>query len=442
KPGSVAYVGNIQIQGTSSVARRIVARQLTFRPGQLFQQSKLRESQRRLYSMELFNFVNIEALNQGTLQAAPDENAPERIATRVTVTEGKHRKVNFGVGYGTEEKARGEVDWRHVNFFGSARTAGVFARYSSLDRGVRLNFKQPYFFRPRYSFGMSAQAWFSDEPAYELTTTGGRVTITREQTRARSVLAPRQTSTFAFTYANEWEDYTIAEDYLNDPENRDEFIALGLDPDTGSAKGRLSALLLDVGVNTTDNLLDAKKGYAATAHLETAGTWLGGDFDYREASAEGRYFLALGTRAVVAVRARGGSIDAKAESIVPFFKRYFLGGSTNLRGWGRFEVSPLSDGLPIGGLSFTNFSTELRVPLIGKLGGVAFMDGGNVWENPWDFNLNDLRYDIGTGLRYNTPVGPVRLDVGWQMNPIPGLLINGEEQKRPLRIHFSIGQAF
>ena len=219
-------------------ARRIVARQLTFRPGQLFEQSKLRESQRRLYSMELFNFVNIEPLNQGTLQAAPDENAPERIATRVTVTEGKHRKVNFGVGYGTEEKARGEVDWRHVNFFGSARTAGVFARYSSLDRGVRLNFKQPYFFRPRYSLGMSTQAWFSDEPAYELTTTGGRVTITREQTRARSVLAPRQTSTFALTYANEWEDYTIAEEYLNDPENRDEFIALGLDPDTGSAKGQ------------------------------------------------------------------------------------------------------------------------------------------------------------------------------------------------------------
>ena len=78
--------------------------------------------------------------------------------------------MNFGVGYGTEEKARGEVDWRHVNFFGGARTAGVFARYSALDRGVRLNFRQPYFFSPRYSFGMSGQSWFSDEPAYELTT--------------------------------------------------------------------------------------------------------------------------------------------------------------------------------------------------------------------------------------------------------------------------------
>ena len=104
-------------------------------------------------------------------------------STRVTVTEGKHRKVNFGVGYGTEEKARGEVDWRHVNFFGGARTAGVFARYSSLDRGVRLNFNQPYFFIRATRSAMSGQAWFSDEPAYELTTIGGRVTITREFSR-------------------------------------------------------------------------------------------------------------------------------------------------------------------------------------------------------------------------------------------------------------------
>ena len=75
-----------------------------------------------------------------------------------------------------------------MNFFGGARTAGVFARYSALDRGVRLNFRQPYFFSPRYSFGMSAQSWFSDEPAYELTTTGGRATIAREFTRRDRLL--------------------------------------------------------------------------------------------------------------------------------------------------------------------------------------------------------------------------------------------------------------
>ncbi len=281
-PGRPAYFGRIDVQGTASVDERIVRRQLTFRPGQLFEQSRLRESQRRLYSMELFNFVNIETITAPSAAAPPAAEAPDRIATRVTVTEGKHRKVNFGFGYGTEERVRGEVDWRHVNFFGGARTAGVFARYSALDRGVRLNFRQPYFFGPRHSFGMSAQSWYSDEPAYRLTTTGGRATISRESSRSRSSLGGRQTTALALTYVNEWEDYTISNEALTDPTFRDELIALGLDPRTGEGRGQLSALFLDAGRNTTDSILDAKKGYVASVHFETAGQWLGGDYQYRE----------------------------------------------------------------------------------------------------------------------------------------------------------------
>jgi outer membrane protein insertion porin family/translocation and assembly module TamA len=182
----------------------------------------------------------------------------------------------------------------------------------------------------------------------------------------------------------------------------------------------------------------------AVLHLEQAGSWLGGDYTYRELTAEGRYFLPLG-RAVVAVRARGGAIDPSDDDLanVPFYKRYFLGGATNLRGWGRFDVAPLSgSGLPIGGHTFMNFSTELRVPIWRSLGGVLFVDGGNVWTNPWDFNLNDLRYDVGPGLRYDTPIGPIRADLGFQLNPIDGLLVNGKPEPRQFRFHFSIGQAF
>jgi len=445
QPGRLASVGRIDIVGMASVSPRIVRRQLTFRTGQLFQESKLRESQRKLYAMELFNFVNVESVGTVGEGAASQEGEADQIATRVTVTEGKHRKVNFGLGYGSEERARGEIDWRHVNFFGGARIAGVFARYSALDRGVRLNLRQPYFFSPKYSFGMSGQSWFSDEPAYKLTTVGGRATVAREFGRKWAPLGARQTTTLALTYANEWEDYTVSEEALNDPTFRDDLIALGMNPETGADTGRLSALLLDAGRNTTENILDATKGYVASVHLESAGQWLGGDWDYREISAEGRYYHTFGRRMVAAVRARAGSIDSSGpeEELVPFFKRYFLGGSTNLRGWGRYEVSPLTeDGTPIGGNTFLNFSTELRFPLARNFGGVLFVDGGNVWTNPWDFNLNDLRYDVGAGLRYSTPVGPFRLDVGWQLNPIPGLIVDGEPQTRALRVHFSIGQAF
>jgi outer membrane translocation and assembly module TamA len=88
------------------------------------------------------------------------------------------------------------------------------------------------------------------------------------------------------------------------------------------------------------------------------------------------------------------------------------------------------------------FSGELRAMLHGNLGGVLFLDGGNVWADSFGFKLNDLRYAIGPGLRYQTPIGPIRFDVGWQLNPIPGLQVNGEPQTRRWRLHFSIGQAF
>lgn len=438
-PGPLARFGPVEIQGNSSVSDAVITRQLTFRPGQIYRQSRLLESQRKLYGLEVFQFANVEPLRE-------EGARPVEIPTRITVTEGKHRKLNLSFGYGTEEQGRVEADWRHVNFFGGARTAGVQSRYSSLDRGVRLNFRQPYLFSPRYSFGTQAQYWHTDEPAFVLDNVGGRVTVTREFTRrGRGGLGSRPASTLALTYANEWEEYSISNDALQDLTQRDELIALGLDPRTGTGRGQRSSISLDGGRNTTNNILDAKRGYFAELHLEKAGGWLAGDYNYFEVTGEGRYYLSIGDLAVVAVRARGGSIDAAGtlERNVPFYKRYFLGGATNLRGWGRFDVSPLSgSGLPLGGHSFTNFSVELRAPIWSKLGGVLFLDGGNVWTNSWDVNLNDLRYDIGPGLRYNTPIGPIRADFGYQLNPIPGLLVNGKPESRRFRFHFSIGQAF
>jgi outer membrane protein insertion porin family/translocation and assembly module TamA len=438
--GPIARYGEIQISGNATVSENVIRRQLTFRPGGLFRQSRLTESQRKLYGLELFEFANIEAV--GT------ESKPESIPVRVTVTKSKHKKVNFGVGYGSEEKARAEIDWRHVNAFSGAETVGVHGRYSSLDRGVRLTYKQPYLFSPRWSVNVNGQLWHTDEPAFNLDTTGGRVTATRQFARGGGpVLGRRPSMALSFTYANEHESSTIANDYLADLTFRDDLIALGLDPTKGESSGQRSAISVDANRNTTDNLLDAKRGYVATLHLEQAGRILGGTYDYWEATTEARAYQKIGRAAVLAFQARAGSITASGDesSAVPFHKRYFLGGATTLRGWGRYEVSPLSGaGLPIGGTKFANASAELRAPLFGSLSGVIFIDGGRVWGQPTPEFANDSRwrYDAGPGLRYQTPVGPLRIDLGYQLNRIPGLLVNGKAEPRRFRFHFSIGQAF
>lgn len=440
-PGPIAEVGEIEISGNATVSENVIRRQLTFRPGSLFRQSRLQESQSKLYGLELFQFANIEPIGV--------EAKPVIVPVRVTVTKSNHKKVNFGIGYGSEEKARTEIDWRHVNAFGGAQTIGVLGRYSSLDRGVRLHYKEPYIFTPRWSMGVSGQLWQTREPAYDLDTTGGRVTFTRQfARRGGAMLATRPSMSLSLTYANEWESYEIDADIREDVSLRDELIALGLDPESrGRTSGQRGALSVDISRNSTDNLLDAKRGYVASLHLEQAAPWLGGTFDYREITAEGRLYRRLGNLAVVAGQARFGNITATGDPTVrvPFYKRYFLGGATNLRGWGRFEVAPLSEGgLPIGGTRYANASLEIRAPLWGNLSGVAFVDAGTVWADP-DRLIGEhigWRYDVGPGLRYQTPIGPLRVDFGYQLNPIPNLFeITGEKQRR-YRFHFSIGQAF
>jgi outer membrane protein insertion porin family/translocation and assembly module TamA len=427
-PGVLARFGEIDIRGFASVSEHVIRRQLTFKPGDRFTRRELRESQRKLYGLELFEFVNVEPLEEPVLM---NEDVP----VRITVAEGKHQKVTTGVGYGTEEQARARVRWDHRNVFGGAQQAGVEAKWSSLDRGVRVDYREPFFLSSRLSLNFDGQAWQAREPVYESKQLGGRV-ILRYQ--------PNQQSFWTVSFINERQESAIDPLALEDPTVRDDLIALGLDPTTGGSRGTLSGVAFDISRNTTDSLLNATRGYVVTAHLEQAGRMMWGSYNFLAATAEARHFLALRKRVTVANRLRIGSIvpTAEDEANVPFYRRFFLGGSSSIRGWGRFDVSPLSDGFPIGGLSMLEGSAETRFQLKGKFGAVAFFDFGNVWREAKNFDLGELRFAVGPGLRYQTPIGPARLDVGYQLNPIEGLLIDGEPQKRRIRIHFSVGQAF
>ena len=182
-------------------------------------------------------------------------------------------------------------------------------------------------------------------------------------------------------------------------------------------------------------------------HLEHAGDFLSGDFNYYEISGEGRYFLSVANRAVVAVRVRAGSIDgtgddrgrlgAVLQALLPGRRDQPARLGTLRRraadGWRQPDRRPFVHRSSRPSCACRSGATSARV---------LFLDGGNVWTNPWDFNFNDLRYDVGPGIRYNTPIGPIRADLGYQLNPIPGLQVNGEPETRRFRFHFSIGQAF
>ncbi len=188
--GQLAHFGVIDIRGQKSVSENVIRRQLTFKTGDRFTRQVMRESQQKLYRVELFEFANIESLEDR------DQQLPE-VPVRVTVAEGDHRKIQTGLGYGSEEKARARIRWDHVNFFGGARHAGAEAKWSSLDRGVRLEYTQPYLFSPNLSLRFEGQAWQASEPVYSLDRLGGRVVV-RHQANPRT--------TFSASVINEYRE--------------------------------------------------------------------------------------------------------------------------------------------------------------------------------------------------------------------------------------------
>ncbi len=436
EPGPQAVFGRITVTGNAGVSDGRIKSLISMREGQQFRISRVLDSQRRLYNREIFQFVSVNADTEGPM------GAPVPVA--IVLTQAKPRRLSLTPGFGSEEKARLTTTIRHLNFFGGARTAQATIRGSSLDRGVRLNVEEPSLFRRGISMSAGAQYWYANQPAYRLTTKGGRVTFAKQRAGSDPVRLKQSLTTLSVTFVDEFEDYTVSEAALNDPAFYDDLIALGLNPNTGRGKGQLLALVADLQRNTTPNLVDARSGYLLSAHVEQAGRWMPGAYNYIEYTAEARKYETFGN-VVVAGRARIGTIDAPGvlASNVPFFKRYFLGGSSGLRGWGRFEISPLTvSGTPIGGHSMFESSAEVRVPAFAKFALVGFVDAGNVWFDSYDFNLNDLRVDVGPGLRYVTPIGPVRVDFGYQLTRVAGLLVDGQPEPRRWRIHFSIGQAF
>jgi outer membrane translocation and assembly module TamA len=141
---------------------------------------------------------------------------------------------------------------------------------------------------------------------------------------------------------------------------------------------------------------------------------------------------------IFATRLLLGSIQpygATETAEIPRNVRFFSGGPGSVRGFRLNRLGPLdSDGDPVGGNSLIEGSVELRFPIAGQFWGALFVDFGNVFSEPLTYRLNDLRYAAGPGIRYMTPIGPIRLDIGFVIDP--------RSNEDSSRLEFSIGQAF
>jgi len=429
-PGPETRFGDLEVTGLQRTKSVVLRRALTFKPGDLYRESEVLKSQRRLNQFGAFEFAHI-----APVAAEKDAQAPV-LPMILTVAEAKPHRFEVGVGYGTEDRARASVEYRNSNFFGNGSQWLGNARFSSVLRGAGFGYDHPYLLRTGGTLTANAGAWWTNETIFSSRSAGGRIAVSHQFGRRSEINVRTQ-------YRNENLSYRVRDEVLKDLSSVDERIALGLDPVTGKGDGNIGGFELAVERTVVDNLLDPRRGTSVSVSAEHVAPWLGSSFRYDEIGGEVRGYVPLGSRLGLAGKARYGTLSSENDASVPFSERFFLGGSSTLRGWGRFEVSPTSqDGLPIGGRSFFETSAEVRLQVCCGAGIVGFIDAGNVWTDAWRNPFGELRKTVGAGLRYQTLIGVIRGDFGYQLNPIEGLRIDGEPQTRRWRIHLSIGHAF
>lgn len=424
--GPETRFGTLTMNGLQRTKSVVIRRAVTFKPGDLYRESVVLTSQRRLRQISAFEFAHL----------APEEEARgDRAAVLpmlATIAEAKPHRFEVGVGYGTEDRIRGSFEWRNVNFYGNGSQWIGNARYSTVTRGAGFGYDHPYLLRSGGTLDARAGAWWTNERSFTSRSSGGQLGFSHAFGR-------RDTGNVRTRYRYEYLTYRVRESTLR----FDERVALGLDPETGVGSGTVAGLEVTIQETRVDNAADPTKGFAVALTAERIAPWLGSSFRYTELSGEARAYISLGANLTVAGRARYGTLASADAAGVPFAERFFLGGSTTMRGWGRYEVGPTSeDGVPIGGRSVFDSSVELRARVCCGVGVVAFADLGNVWPDDWTAQWSDLRRAVGGGLRYQTIVGVVRADVGYQLTPIARLRIDGEAQKRRWRLHLSIGHTF
>jgi translocation and assembly module TamA len=413
-PGRLGFFGRTEIVGNIHTDDAIIRSRLAYLPGELFRRSALRESQDRLGALQLFKSVRIEV--------AGADLQPTDVPILITVTEQNPWRWNVALGYAASERLGVEARIGNMNFLGGARRLELTGRISKIDHLVEVGLIQPQLGSPRLTLSMSARDWSIDYPAFHAVSTGGQAAFTW-------VHNSRSSATVAYAVARE----------------RGQLSTGVLDSVTGLQNGLLSAWSVHLDCRTLTPSNRAPSGHEWTLYLEQAGGWMPGDFDYYDVIAEARnYHTSSNGRLTLAGFGRYGSISPMhLESEIPIMKRFFLGGPDQMRAWSRFEVGPLSpSGQPIGGKSLLAATAELRVQLLPKIRGALFLEAGNVWPTAWTVRLDDLKFDVGPGLRVESPFGLVRVDVGYQLNTIRGLRIDGDPQRRPWRLAISIGEAF
>ncbi len=404
RAGEKRKVGRIGFEGNERTEEGFLASLVTLEEGILFNGARLEETMSRLYATALFDRVRVET----TLREA------RFVDITFVLTEREPRDVAFLAGYGSYELLRGSIIYTDRNLFGRGLKGTSGVKGSFKGARVESSLTDPLFLGLPLSGTVEIHTEQRQFPSFLKSDYGVIASVGKDWKHGLE-------STFGYSY--EKSDADRVEPGFANTELADR-VSIG-------------SLFTGWVLDRRDSRINPTKGMLNEIKFEVADDSLGGTLAFNRITGRTAWLFSLDRpgRWVLAAGARAGIIVRQSETaVIPLQHRFFNGGADSVRSFREHELGPQLQGDPAGGEFYSTANIELRTPLYERLGAALFADGGNVILRRQDAGFDDYRFALGLGLRYDLPIGPVRLDWGW--NP------NRRSDEELWALHLSVGFAF
>lgn len=403
--GKIVHIGRINISGNTKTRDKVIRREFKLDEGDLYNGSALRRSRQKIYNLTYFQEVD--------LVTKPVEGKDE-LDVNITVGEGPTGTLSVGMGYSSVDGLVGMMQVSQGNLFGRGQKLSLNLEKGGDSSNYSLSFTEPYLFDSSISAGFSV---FNNERDYTDYTT-------RNKGYGLSVGRPvgeYGRATLRYNY----KEVDIADVSADAP---DEYLDYA-DTVTSSIGATFKR-------DTRDNYMNPTSGNETSLYLEYAGDFNGGkNFFYKTVLNTSWFFPAFAEH-VIMLHGRIGYADGLQGQPLHFDEKFRLGGINTIRGFDNRSVGPEEDGIVIGGNKEILFNVEYVFDIAKDAGlkGLFFYDAGNAFAVSESYDLGNLRESVGYGFRWYSPVGPLRLENGYILDPEPG--------EKKSRWEFSIGTFF
>jgi len=408
--GKPVYFEEILIGGNSKTRDKVIRRELLVYEQELHSGVKLKKSIRNLHRLDYFENIKVD-----TLKGSSDD----KMVLKIDVTEKPTGAFTFGAGYSSVEKVFGMASISQRNLFGRGQVLALKTQLGSVSNRYTLSFTEPWLFDIPLSAGFDLYSWEYDYDTFDKDSKGGGI---------RFGYPVYEFTRIYMTYALDFADITNIE--IDAPDTIKEMAGNNVS----------SSITTALKYDSRDKVFNPTEGAEHTISIQYAG--LGGDIGFTKYILETGWFIPLFKGTVGSIHAKTGYVSQNSGQKLPSYERFNLGGINSLRGFDWEDLSPKkinSEGVltNIGGNKFVQFNFEYLFPLIKEVGvmGVLFFDTGDVYDNDESVDLGNLRESVGGGIRWYSPMGPMRIEYGYILDPV-------KNESKGGKWEFTVGTVF